>query len=36
MCGDKWEQAWYRCREEHLQAAIKEWLAEKLGEDYNR
>ncbi len=35
MSGDKWEQAWYQCRDEHLQAAMREWLAEELGEDYN-
>jgi len=34
MSGDKWEQAWYQCRDEHLQAAMREWLAEELGEDY--
>jgi hypothetical protein len=35
MSGDKWEQAWYQYRDEQMQAAIREWLAEEFGEDYN-
>jgi hypothetical protein len=35
MSGDRWEQAWYQYRDEHLQAAMREWLAEELGKDYD-
>jgi hypothetical protein len=34
MAGEKWEQAWYQCRDGHLQEAMREWLAEEFGEDY--
>jgi hypothetical protein len=36
MAGEKWEQAWYQCRDEHLQEAMREWMAEEFGEDHNK
>lgn len=36
MSGKQWEQAWYQCRDEHMQAAMREWLAEEFGVDYNQ